>query len=508
MPQGVAATATGASTIGVAWTASTDDTAVTGYQVFRGATLVGSTSGPSYQDGGLLPNTTYTYRVTSYDAAGNISGQSSSASATTQPAVAGYTFPIRISADKRRFEDSTGKPFLMHGDAAWSLIAQLNQADVTTYLDDRQAKGFNTLLVNVLEHKFATNAPRNIYGVGPFTTPGDYSTPNEAYFAHVDWVIQQAAAHGMVVLLAPSYAGYDGGDQGWYQEMVANGTTKLRNYGRFLGQRYGNYSNIVWVQAADYNPPNKSLVDAIAEGILETDPDALQTAHGAPESNVADYWSGRSWMAINQVYTYSETYTKSVAQYQRTPVMPFIMVESNYENGYGITTATLRAQAYRPLLAGAAGQIFGNHPVWHFSGPGIVGVPRTWQQELSSPGAVSMKFLGKLFNSRLWYQLVPDTAHTTLTAGYGSGNSSAPAARTSTGGTVIVYTPSQRALTVNMTRISGSQANAWWFNPASGVATSAGTFATTGTRVFTPPSGGDSVLVIDDASLGFTAPGQ
>ena len=109
----------------------------------------------------------------------------------------------------------------------------------------------------------------------------------------------------MVVLLAPSYAGYNSSNQGWYQEMIANGTTKLRNYGRYLGQRYGDYSNIVWVQGGDYNVPNKGLVDTIAEGILETDPDAFQIAHGAPESIVADYWSGHNWMAINPVYTYS-----------------------------------------------------------------------------------------------------------------------------------------------------------------------------------------------------------
>ena len=133
-----------------------------GLSGFPGTTLVGSTSGPSYLDSGILPNTSYSYRVTSYNTAGNISAQSSSATATTQAAVAGYSFPIRISADKRRFEDSTGKPFLMHGDTAWSLIAQFNQADVTTYLDDRQAKGFNTLLVNVLEHKFTSQPPTNI----------------------------------------------------------------------------------------------------------------------------------------------------------------------------------------------------------------------------------------------------------------------------------------------------------------------------------------------------------
>ena len=101
--------------------------------------------------------------------------------------------------------------------------------------------------------------------------------------------------------------------------------------------------------------------------------------------------------------------------------MPFIMVESAYRTDTA-SPPPRSATGVRPLLAGAAGQIFGNHPMWHFAGPGVVAAPRTWQQELSSAGALSMQFLGKLFNSRPWYQLVPDSAHTTFTAGYGSGS--------------------------------------------------------------------------------------
>jgi hypothetical protein len=120
-----------------------------------------------------------------------------------------------------------------------------------------------------------------------------------------------------------------------------------------------------------------------------------------------------------------------------------------------------------------------------------------------------MKFLGELLTSRPWHQLVPDSAHTTLTAGYGSyGSSFAAAARTADGGTVIVYTPVRKALTIRMNRVSGTQANAWWFRPSTGVATSIGSYANTGSRSFTPPSSGDWVLVLDDASLGYAAPGQ
>ncbi|MDB5560877.1 MAG: hypothetical protein JWN11_295, partial [Hyphomicrobiales bacterium] len=38
-------------------------------------------------------------------------------------------FPLRVSADKRHIEDSNGRPFLINGDSAWSLIADLNRDD-------------------------------------------------------------------------------------------------------------------------------------------------------------------------------------------------------------------------------------------------------------------------------------------------------------------------------------------------------------------------------------------
>ena len=105
---------------------------------------------------------------------------------------------------------------------------------------------------------------------------------------------------------------------------------------------------------------------------------------------------------------------------------------------------------------------------------------------------------------------MPDVGHSVLTAGYGDiGSASyAPAARTQNGNTVIVYSPDQRALTVNMAKVSGSQAKAWWFDPSSGQATSIGTYPTSGSRSFTPPSSGDWVLVLDDAGLGLGAPGR
>ncbi len=80
---GLSASTVSNSQIDLSWSAATDDTGVTGYNIYRGGSLLTSTTATSYSDTGLTGSTTYTYTVSAYDAAGNEGAQSSSASATT-----------------------------------------------------------------------------------------------------------------------------------------------------------------------------------------------------------------------------------------------------------------------------------------------------------------------------------------------------------------------------------------------------------------------------------------
>lgn len=84
-PGGLTATATGPTTVALSWQASTDNVGVAGYTISRAgiaiATVDGSTT--SYADSGLIPGTAYTYTVTAFDAAGNVSPSSNQATATT-----------------------------------------------------------------------------------------------------------------------------------------------------------------------------------------------------------------------------------------------------------------------------------------------------------------------------------------------------------------------------------------------------------------------------------------
>ncbi|MBO0462569.1 M60 family metallopeptidase [Enterococcus sp. DIV1298c] len=58
------------------WQTATDNVAVTGYHIYRDGVRIQSISGTSFTDQSLTSNTTYTYQVSAYDAAGNESGKS------------------------------------------------------------------------------------------------------------------------------------------------------------------------------------------------------------------------------------------------------------------------------------------------------------------------------------------------------------------------------------------------------------------------------------------------
>jgi hypothetical protein len=425
---------------------------------------------------------------------------STSAVARLRPSFsdAAAKFPLHTEAGKRYLIDAAGRPFLMQADTAWSLIVQPTDAEVDQYLDDRRARGFNTFIVNLIEHKFADNPPKNAHGDAPFLTPGDFSTPNEAYFAHVDWVLTRAAQKGFLVLLVPAYLGYDGGDEGWYQEMVANGTTKLRQYGRFLGQRYQNYTNILWIHAGDYNPPDRTLTEAVAAGIRDFDADTLASAHCNGGTAAIEYWGGEPWLQVNTIYTSrNPIYDAALTQYQRPEQMPFFLIESAYENGKeNASELRVRTQAYQALLTGATGQVFGNNPIWHYDGPGLYQASLTWQQSLGLPGSQSMTHLWNLMSPRQWWRLVPDVNNTTLTAGISTGQDRAVAALADNRTFAIVYVPSIRGVTIDLSKLAGPNVTARWLDPTNGSYSDvAGSpFPASGSRVFTATgtnSGGD-----------------
>jgi hypothetical protein len=416
-------------------------------------------------------------------------------------------FPLRVSDDSRSLVDADRRPFLLQGDTAWSAIVQLTPSDLETYLDERQRQGFNAILVNLLEHKFSSQTPRwkTRSGVTPFKDALDFDTRNEEYFAEVDRLLSEAGQRGILVLLAPCYLGVGGGDEGWFQEMKRNGVERLNRYGRFLGQRYRNVPNILWVEGGDYtpkttgNPSELDLVHAVAFGIREAEGNAhLHTAHwqsGTVSSDVPEL----PWLGVDTLYAYDGVRTdqRSLELFSRDQgVRPFFLIESTYENEHHATPGQLRAQMYQPVLAGGTGFVFGNFPVWHFWRPGDpawslgdAGYPGGWTTALQTPGTRSASIAGAFFRSLPWADLQPDLAHRLLKpkASVLPKEASVLAAVTPDGRVAVAYFTRSFTVTVDLSRMSGP-IRASWVDPSSATSTpAADPLQNSGLRDFTPP---------------------
>jgi len=417
---------------------------------------------------------------------------------STEVATGSVSYPLQISANRRYFVDQKRVPFLLHGDAAWSLISGLTKPEAEAYLEDRRDKGFNAVIVNLIEHKF--KGPKNREGEEPFLVRGDFATPNEKYFEHADWVIRKAGEKGILVILAPCYLGAEA-DEGWYEEVLANGVEKSAGYARYVASRYKNFDNVVWLLAGDRKPDRATPhVRVMAAAIREADGRHLVTAHLERDVSTRDVFSSDSWVDFNATYTGPVVYEKLLRDYNRTPTMPTILVESYYEGEHGSTPQRIRRQAYWALLNGAAGQIIGNRFVWQFD-PG-------WRSALGSPGNHAMVHLKALFLSRRWYEMVPDSQLVAEGSGELGGYDYLAAARTVDGTTAIVYFPTPRTILVNLSRIAGPQARALWFDPRTGQAALAGVFDTQRQAEFHPPGWEDWVLLLDSTSRYTSESGQ
>ena len=174
-------------------------------------------------------------------------------------------------------------------------MVNISEADAAIYFASRQAAGFNVVMADLIcGTQTAGRSDLTTYdGITPFTgfIPGkttyDLTTPNEAYFAHIDRILNLAATSGITVFLGPLDAVF----YRYEPLMVNNGVNKCRAYGQYIGNRYKNFPNIVWQHGNDYDYPTVTAggdpyTMAVALGIKEHDTNHIHTIElGAPAAH-------------------------------------------------------------------------------------------------------------------------------------------------------------------------------------------------------------------------------
>lgn len=338
------------------------------------------------------------------------------------------------------------------------MCTRLSLADTEEYLQDRRAKGMNALIVNLTEPASGDglgNAPNNYANDPPFTGTvsgePDFTTPNPAYWNHVDAQLNLCRDYGFLVLAWPYYMGYrnlpGGGvydtNEGWRPQLIVNGTTRMRQYGAWLAQRYVNQGNLIWVHVGDRNPVNSSgddeaIIAAVMEGLYTYDRNHLHSAHMNAGTSATEWYPQPSGITLNNTYIWApDIYPKVKDDYERSPAQPFVFLEGRYEaDGAGEgTPLRLRKQYWWPFTGGACGTFFGANPLWYFGTNGT-----TWRDVLNSAGTIDYGYLLQVVREIRWHRLVPDYGHALVTSGFGDGNLSAVgAAVTDDGAEAVIY---------------------------------------------------------------------
>jgi hypothetical protein len=439
---------------------------------------------------------------------------------------------IQVHPEGRFLMSVDGKPFFWLADTAWELFHRLTIEEARRFLANRAQKGFNVIQAVVLAEFDGLRAPTPD-GLLPFED-ADPSRPNEAYFALVDDIVRMAADYNLYVGLLPTWG--DKVTPMWGAGPKIFDETNAFAYGEWLARRYSQDSNIIWIlggdrppvhEGQDWRPVWRAMAAGIRRGVSGP---CVMTYHppgGIFRSTSYDLHH-EDWLDFNMIQSGHgsghdvPTWQSVTHDYGLTPVKPTVDVEPNYEdhpvspwptwdpaNGY-FRDDDVRRQSYRSVFAGGCGVTYGHHSIWQFCSPRYTPVnhpDRFWWEAMDRPGAAQMIYLRRLMESRPYFSRVPDDS--LIVSENGAGGLHMCATRNEDGRYAMIYFPDAvQTAVIDLSKISGPTVKAWWYDTHTGLAELIGELPKQGSRSFTTPLEWHGwVLVLDDATAGFAAPG-
>lgn len=424
-----------------------------------------------------------------------------------------------------------GKPFFWMADTAWELFHRSSREEVDLYLTKRASQGFNVIQAVALAELDGLNDP-NAYGALPLEE-NDPLKPNEGYFEHVDYIIDKADELGLYIALLPTW-----GDK-LYKESWGVGPEifNVENagaFGEWIGNRYKNKDNIIWIIGGDRNPREgtmdievwNQMAEGIGRGIGGHDK-GLFSFHPQPKEKggSSTWFHGEEWLDFNMHQTghcpNQGTYLHIRHDYGLLPAKPVIDAEPLYEEhpncfnakelGHSIPD-DIRRIMYWNVFAGAFGQTYGCHDVWQMyklDKKPINQPLRPWPESLDLPMANQVKHLKNLMLSRPFLSRIPDQSM--VIGEQDETNDYVIATRDEKGTYAMIYFPTGKTTSVDLNTLSGTTLKPWWYDPRTGNAYAEENIEKSGNIEIQPPTNGkgnDWVLVIDTAKNQFKAPGK
>ena len=411
-----------------------------------------------------------------------------------------------------------GEPFFWLADTAWELFHRYTPADAARYLETRAAQGFTVVQAVLLAEEDGLRVPDRL-GHLPFRSL-ETLEPEEAYWTHVDQVVAQANALGLVMALLPTWG--DKVTPMWGKGPKIFHPANARDYGRWVGARYRE-ADVVWVIGGD-RPVNTdeelAVWRAMAEGVRESVGDAhLFTFHPCGGQSSATYVHDEPWLDFNMLQSGHRGRDNPNGDMIRrdlgiTPFKPVLDGEPNYEDhpvmaahdglyvrsGEYFGAFDVRKSFYRSVFAGACGFTYGCHAVWQGWDPAFcepVNAPL-------KPAMASLELEGacQLRHGRALAETLLARGGVRANDGLLLDPALPPARRMaacSFSGGLAVYTPMRQdiALRRHALGLPCAEGSGRWFDPRTGAAQPAAPRQADAACVhYAPPADGDWVLVL------------
>lgn len=441
---------------------------------------------------------------------------------------------LKVSDNGRYLQHANGKPFYWQGDTVWLLFQKMDREEVQAYFSDRKHKGFNVVQCIV----FQGWKDVNVYGDSAFVdtdltrfkvTPGSDPGNQEQYdfWDHVDFIVETAAQNGVYLAISPLWGNFV------KREPVVKAA--IETFAVKLAARLTSKPNIIWINGGSIQGDVKpDIWETLGKTIKKRDPVHLMTFHPYGRTQSSTWFNPSPWLDFNMFTSGHRRYDQDVNEPKygednwryvlsdlgKTPRKPTLDGEPAYEDTpQGLhdptqpywTADDVRRYAYWSVFAGACGHTYGHNSVRQVykksDDKPASGARQYFQEAMQTPAASQMQYLKNLILSRPYFERVTDPAAI-------DGDEAEKYDRvlvTKGNEFLMAYTYTGRTFKLKLGRILGAKLTAWWYSPKTGVAKKFGTFKNNGSKFFDPPgnkaNGNDWVLVLEDASKNWKAPG-
>jgi Putative collagen-binding domain of a collagenase/Protein of unknown function (DUF4038) len=469
-------------------------------------------------------------------ASGSTATSASGSAATSAPAPAATSAPLPTgpvssnarwpsSIANRKILDQHGDVYLMRSFASWAMAMNLTDDEIAEALEGVASRGFNAVTVwagggydlGQGWHRYTTT------GHGDWWQGQPWASDFGSGWASMDRVMQEALRLGLTVNF--SFCGGNG-STGARPDWEKATDQDMYKVGVAVASRYRDYPNIVWHVMFDDSEGAYDRVNALFQGINDTEGAHTRPVRWSEPNNRSSIYSQliapkvtpQFAPTLNGYYNNwasgsgdsSTELIQASWNEKGATTLPTGDVEQAYDSSpyiHGDLGQQLRERSYADFLEGGVFINYSHEDWWPFGAQGWVDSTEdlTWKQVPDHVHTLQQQYLFELLDEYVavptW---LPDDG-SFLAQGTGSGGTKAAAGRSDK--TAIAYFPSERDVVVNTTAIGGTDpVRLRWYDPTTGTYTTiAASEAKQQNRSVTypakhPDGTSDWVLVVDPAT--------